>query len=111
VIVLTGDKNAQRNVNQTIDQILSRRFNRNANEPIIEKLTERVENDAAGALAGLTDEIRKVIMTSESFTEMSERLLQLKLQPAELAKALAQGMALSHLIGQAALLDEIQKTK
>ena len=107
----TGDKNAQRNVNQTIDQILSSRFNRNANEPIIEKLAERVENDAAGALAGLTDEIRKVIMTSENFTEISERLLQLKLQPAELAKALAQGMALSHLIGQAALLDEIQKTK
>ena len=106
-----GEQNEHLNVAKKLDGILSNRFNRNAPEPIIERLMERVENDTAGALAGLTDEIRKVIMTSDSFAEMSERLLQLKLDPADMARAMAQGMALSNLVGQAALIDEIRKTK
>lgn len=105
------ENNKHLNVATKIDGILSSRFNRNAPEPIIERLIERVENDTAGALAGLTNEVRKVIMTSDSFTEMTERLLRLKLDPTELSKAMAQGMALSHLVGQAALIDEIRKSK
>lgn len=90
---------------------LHARQSREETEVIIDRLTRRMEDDTAGVMAGLTDEIRQVLMTSESLGQAAERLAELKLDPAELSNAMARGMALAHLAGQAALLDELAKQK
>jgi len=104
-------KTPQLNVGQSALNTLQSRFNRNAPEPIIDHLVKRVEDDTAGIIAGLTEDIRNVIMTSETFSDMSQRLLNLNLDASDLAEAMTKGMALSHLVGQAALIDEITKSK
>lgn len=74
---------------------------------VIETLTDRLEQDAAGALAGLTEEIRTVLMNAQDLHDAANQLARMELTPDRLAEAMARGMALAHLAGQAALLDEI----
>lgn len=92
-------------------RFLNNRLQRDPTDPIIEKLTRRMENDTAGALAGLTDEIRTILMTAKNLPDAADQLSKLKLSPAELSNAMAKGMAVAHLAGQAALIDEITKSK
>lgn len=94
-----------------VARLLHSRQERDETEKIIDRLTRRMEDDTAGAIGGLTEEIRHVLMTSQSLPEAAERLAGLKLNPAELSNAMARGMALAHLAGQAALLDELAKQK
>lgn len=74
----------------------------------VERLTERLALDAQGALTGLTERVRREVEAATSMQDLAARLAALQLDPTELAKALGQGMALAHLAGQAALLDELR---
>lgn len=71
-------------------------------------MAERVAADAAGALAGLPDDVRAVFDRATSLHDLADRLTALGLEPDQLAEAMSRGMALAHLAGQAALLDGIE---
>jgi len=90
-------------------QMMAARHQRMATDAVIEKLQERLEDETAGAMAGLSDEIRVIFEESETLEEVVVRLEELRLDPSELSKMMARGLALSHLAGQAALIDEIYK--
>lgn len=79
-----------------------------APEPqFVDRLTERLAGDAAGALAGLTGEIRDAFDTATDMADLADRLARLELDPDRLAQAMGRAIALSHLTGRAALLDEL----
>jgi phage gp29-like protein len=73
----------------------------------VEALTARLAQDADGALAGLTDAVRAEIEAATDMQDLAQRLALLQLDPAALATAMGRGMAIAHLAGQAALLDEL----
>lgn len=75
---------------------------------VIEQLTQRLASEAAGALAGLTDQVRHVIETATDMHDLVHRMHALKLDPKAFAEAMARGMALANLVGQAALVDELR---
>ncbi len=74
---------------------------------LVDRLTRRVAEDAAGALGGLTAEVRAEIEAATDMPDLARRVAALQLDPAQLALALGRGLAIAHLAGQAALLDEI----
>lgn len=73
----------------------------------VEALTARLAQDADGALAGLTDAVRAEIEAATDMQDLARRLADLQLDPQALALAMGRGMAIAHLAGQAALLDEL----
>ena len=73
----------------------------------VEALSDRLAEDAAGALAGLQDDIRAEFDAATDLRDLAERLSRLQLDPAAFAEAMARGMALAHIVGQADLLDEL----
>jgi phage gp29-like protein len=73
----------------------------------VERLTERVALDANGAMGGLTDTVRAEFEAATDMQDLAQRLARMQLDPAALAEALGRGMAIAHLAGQAALLDEL----
>lgn len=78
-----------------------------APEPeFVDRLTERLAEDAAGALAGLTGAVKEAFDAATDLPDLADRLVRLELKPDELAQAMGRAMALSHLTGRAALLDE-----
>lgn len=79
-----------------------------APEPdLVEELTATLAEDAAGAMAGLTAEIRAAFDAASDLNDLADRLSRMSLDPKALADALGRGLALAHLSGRAALLDEI----
>lgn len=89
----------------TLRHIVSRHAS--APEPdLIEKLTAQLAEDAAGAMAGLTDEIRAQFDAATDMQDLAQRLALMQLDPAALAEAMGRGLALAHLAGRAALLEE-----
>jgi phage gp29-like protein len=79
-----------------------------APEPeFVDDLTERVALDAAGAMAGMTAELRAAFDAASDLHDLAQRLSLMQLDPRALADALGRGLALAHLTGRAALLDEI----
>lgn len=74
---------------------------------LVGQLTDRLALDAQGALAGLTDQIREVLQSAESYAELQARLAALQLEPREMALAMTRAFAVAHLTGQAAVLDEL----
>ncbi len=79
-----------------------------APEPdLIEELTASLAEDAAGAMAGLTAEIRAAFDAASDLADLADRLSRMSLDPKALADAMGRGLALAHLSGRAALLDEI----
>ena len=79
-----------------------------APEPeVMAALTDSLARDAEGALAGLVDEVRAVFEGTDDWAEIGRRLAALQLSPDQLARVLGQGMALAHLAGEAAALDEL----
>lgn len=79
-----------------------------APEPdVTDRLTERLAQDAAGAMAGLTDEIRAAFDEASDMADLAARLSRMSLDPAQLAEAIGRGLALAHMAGRAALLDDI----
>lgn len=74
----------------------------------VERLTQALAQDAAGTLAGLTDAIRAEFDAATDLPDLMSRLDRLQLDPAELRDAMGRGMALAHLVGRAAVLDELK---
>jgi len=74
----------------------------------VEALTQRLADDAQGALAGLTDAVRAAVEAATDMTDLANRLAGLELDPAALAAAIRGGLAMAHLAGEAALLDELR---
>ncbi len=92
--------------------LLGRLANLHAAQPsemsaIFHALDAHISADATSALSGMTDELKRVMMSATDLTDLAEKLARLHLDDAAFADAMARGMALSHLAGQAALLDEI----
>lgn len=75
----------------------------------VERLTRALAQDAAGTLAGLKDEIRAEYEAAADMPDLMSRLERLQLDPAELRDAMGRGMALAHLVGRAAVLDELRE--
>ncbi|WP_100965347.1 DUF935 domain-containing protein [Bosea sp. FBZP-16] len=79
-----------------------------APEPeFVDRMTERLAQDAAGALAGLTGAVKEAFDAAADLADLADRLARLELDPEQLAQAMGRAIALSHLTGRAALLDEI----
>lgn len=87
--------------------LLSSRHGRQPVEQSIDVLSRRLQQDAAGALGGLTETVRKELMAATSLHDAANRLTKLDLSSDELSNAMARGMALAHLAGQASLLDDM----
>lgn len=79
-----------------------------APEPdLVEALTDSLAQDAAGAMAGLTAQIRAAFDQASDLADLADRLSRMNLDSKALADAMGRGLALAHLSGRAALLDEI----
>ena len=75
---------------------------------LVEALTQRLAEEADGAMAGLTDAIRAEFEAAHSMRDLVHRLDRLKLDPAQFAEAMTRGLALAQLVGQAALVEELR---
>ncbi|MBV6650723.1 MAG: DUF935 domain-containing protein, partial [Hoeflea sp.] len=75
---------------------------------LVEALTERLEQDAAGAMGGMIEEVRLALEQASDLRDAAERLSRLNLDPDQLTEAMAGGMALAHLAGQATLIDSLK---
>jgi phage gp29-like protein len=78
-----------------------------ASADMIDALSQRVEEQAQGALASMTSQVRACAEQAEDFDDLVARLKTLKLDDTAFQTALMQGMVLANLAGQAELLDEI----
>lgn len=90
---------------------LKRLLSVHARQPtdLVGRLTERLALDARGALAGMVDEVRKVFEEAPDLHSAAAALAGLNLSPEAFAEAMAQGMALAHLVGQASLVDQLRE--
>jgi len=79
-----------------------------AEPEVTHHLVARLAKDAAGALHGLTGQVRHAFDTATDLRDLSHRLHALKLDPEQLTEAMARGMALANLVGQASLVQELQ---
>lgn len=80
---------------------------RGGGDEIVDRMVARLEEDAAGAMGGLIDDVRKELMAASDLRDAADRLARLQLSPDDLAEAMARAMALAHLAGQAALIDDM----
>lgn len=78
-----------------------------AEPEVIDQLVARLAEDAAGALHGLTGQVRHAFDQARDMQDLVHRLRALKLKPDELAEAMARGMALAEIVGQAAVVQEL----
>ena len=74
---------------------------------VLAPLSQRLGDDAAGALAGMTGRLREAFMQATDMRDLADRVAALELPPEQFAEAMARGLALAHLVGQAALMDEL----
>jgi len=79
-----------------------------ADPDVMEALTNRLARDAAGAMGGMTEQLRTAFHSAEDLHDLARRVHALKLSPDAFADAMARGMALAHLVGQAALVEELR---
>lgn len=75
---------------------------------VMQALTDRLALDAQGALGGLVDRVQAELQAATDLADFGRRLAALDLDPTALAEVLGRGMAIAHLAGQAAVLDELQ---
>ena len=79
-----------------------------ANPELVARMTEQLAADTEGALAGLTDQVRAVIEAAHDLPDLLHRLEKLELDPGRVYRwRLQRGLAVAHLAGQAALMEEI----
>lgn len=100
-----------RSANSGFGRLLAARMARETDADLVDRMTRRLEDDAAGALAGLAGEIRAALEQASDLRDAADRLARLNLSSAELAEAMARAMALSELAGRASALDEIEGRK
>lgn len=79
-------------------------------EQIMDALEERMAREAGAALSSMTARVRQCAEEAEDLPDLADRLSKLQLDPHEFAVAMAQGMALAHLAGQANVLDELDRS-
>ena len=77
---------------------------------LVDKLTRRLSEEAAGALHGLTDQVKAEFLAAGSMNDLKARLHRLKLDPADYAEAMSRGMAVAYLVGQAEMIQETERT-
>jgi phage gp29-like protein len=75
---------------------------------LVETMTRRIAEDAAGALGGLTDQIRAQFDDASDMADLLDRLTGLRLKEGEFTEAMMRGLAIAQLAGQAAVLDELR---
>lgn len=75
----------------------------------VDALTARLARDAEGALAGLTAQIRAEFDAATDMRDLFDRLQRLELDAELFAEAMTRGLVLAHLVGQAALMDELRR--
>lgn len=76
-------------------------------DDVVEQLADRLSEEAASALDGMIDEVRAALSAATDLRDAAERISRLNLSPDDLTEAMARGMALAHLAGQAALIDDL----
>lgn len=76
---------------------------------LLDKLTDRLEKDAAAAMDGMIDEVREILSSATDLRDAARKLADLDLSADALAEAMARGMTMAHLIGQAALIDDLKR--
>jgi phage gp29-like protein len=74
---------------------------------VVARLTDHLAEDAAGALAGLTDDVRQAFLDADDMQDLADRLETLKLNSRQFGEAMARGLALAQIVGQADLVAEI----
>lgn len=93
---------------QSLDRLFASTHSRE--EPdLLEKLTDRLEKDAAAAMDGMIDEVREILSSATDLRDAARKLADLDLSADALAEAMARGMTMAHLIGQAALIDDLKR--
>lgn len=102
------DGDALRKEQQSFRRLFRSRQAREEQDDHVDRMTRRLEEETAGALAGLADEIRAALEQATDLRDAADRLSRMQLTPDALSDAMARGMALSHLAGQAALLDDLE---
>lgn len=75
---------------------------------LVGRMADDLALDAQGALAGLTEQVREVMMSAESYEDLSGRLTGLGLDQRQMGHVMGRALALAHLVGQAAVLDELR---
>ncbi len=107
-VVPPEDKPKPLTAKQSLDRLFASAHSRE--EPdLLEKLTDRLEKDAAAAMDGMIDEVRDILFSATDLREAAHKLADLKLSAEDLAEAMARGMTMAHLIGQAALIDDLKR--
>ena len=81
----------------------------NAEPDVVERLVKRTAHEAAGAFAGLEDDVMEVLNSSTDLADAAHKLTRLKLDPGRLAGVILRMSALAHLAGRAEVLDEIDQ--
>jgi phage gp29-like protein len=74
---------------------------------LVEQLVDRLSDDAAGALAGLIAPVRHAFEAATSMQDLAHRLAALDLDVEAFAEAMARGMALANLVGQAEMAETL----
>lgn len=93
---------------QSLDRLFASAHSRE--EPdLLDKLTDRLEKEAAAAMDGMIDEVREILSTATDLRDAARKLADLDLSAEDLAEAMARGMTMAHLIGQAALIDDLKE--
>ncbi|MGM5088011.1 DUF935 domain-containing protein [Rhizobium sp. 814_E9_N1_1] len=98
----------EKTVHSAFDHLFKSVHAKSPGDIVIDELTDRLEQDAAGALGGMVDEVKTALMQATDLRDAAERIAKLELQPDALAEAMARGMALAHLAGQATLIDDLR---
>ncbi|GLK85699.1 DUF935 domain-containing protein [Ancylobacter defluvii] len=74
----------------------------------VELLTNRLSAEAAGAIAGLSLQVRSQFEAASDMTDLMARIDRLKLDAGELREVMGRAMALAYMVGQAAIVDEMR---
>lgn len=74
---------------------------------IFDALDAQLSAEATKALGGMTEQMRAAMMSATDLTDLAGKLRAMRLDDEGFASAMARGMALAHLAGQAELLDEL----
>lgn len=77
----------------------------------LDAMVARLAEDAAGALGGLTDQVKAAFTAAKDMRDLGHRLHRLNLKPDAFGEAMARGMALANLVGQAALVAETEQRR
>lgn len=95
---------------QTLDRLFaSAAHTRDEPPDHVSLLADRLEREAGDVMDGLIDEVRQALNQATSLRDAADRLAKLKLEPDALAEAMARGMALAHLAGQASLIEDLDR--